>query len=110
LEYAGHLDDAGKSARTIQAYLAAIKGVAKWLAENQKVPRNPPASVRKPNPKADLRRERWMLLPEEWRLLQAATEAGSDRYAIPFRFARALSSNEVGICPAGRVLSSSRAP
>jgi len=77
--YAGWLQDNGKSARTVQAYLTAIKGFTKWLTEHHKLPRDPLASVKKPNPKADRRRERRMLLPDEWPRLVASTEAGPVR-------------------------------
>lgn len=80
--YAGKLRDEGRAARTVQAHLSAIKAFTRWLTEHHKLPRDPLASVKKPNPKADRRRERRMLLPEELRLLAAATEAGPDRYGI----------------------------
>ena len=80
--YAGKLRDKGRSARTIQAHLTAIKSFTKWLSDHHKLPRNPLASVKKPNPKADRRRERRMLLPEEWRRLEAATEVGPERYGM----------------------------
>jgi len=76
--YAGKLRDNGRSSRTIQTHLTAMKGFTKWLSENDKLPRDPLASVKKPNPKADRRRERRILLPEEWRLLETATEAGPE--------------------------------
>ena len=80
--FAGSLKDAGKSARTIQAYIAAIKAFTRWLASHHKLPRDPLSSVKKPNPKSDRRRERRMLLPEEWRLLEPATETGPERYGM----------------------------
>jgi integrase len=70
-QYAGFLKDQGRSTRTVQAYLTAIKGFTKWLAAQHKLPRDPLTSVKKPNPKSDRRRERRMLLPEEWRWLRA---------------------------------------
>ena len=80
--YAGKLRDKGRSARTIQAHLTAIKSFTKWLSDHHKLPRDPLASVKKPNPKADRRRERRMLLPDEWWRLEAATEAGPKRYGM----------------------------
>ncbi|MFQ5735052.1 MAG: tyrosine-type recombinase/integrase, partial [Planctomycetaceae bacterium] len=71
--YAGKLKDEGLSARTIQSHLTAIKSFVKWLTENHKLPRDPLASVKKPNPKADRRKERRMLTPDEWRRLETAT-------------------------------------
>ena len=80
--YAGKLKDDGRSSRTIQAHLTAIKGFTKWLSENHKLPRDPLSSVKKPNPKADRRRERRMLLPEEWWRVKAATKSGQVRYGV----------------------------
>ena len=80
--YAGKLKDEGRSARTIQSHLTGIKGFTKWLAENHKLPRDPLTSVKKPNPQADRRYERRMLLPEEWQRLKAVTEAGPERYGM----------------------------
>ncbi len=63
--YAQELRDFGRSARTVEAYLTAIKGFTKWLMQHHKLHRDPLASVKKPNPEKDRRRERRMLLPEE---------------------------------------------
>jgi len=76
------LRDEGRAARTIGSHLSAIKAFTRWLTEHHKLPRDPLASVKKPNPETDRRRERRMLLPEEWQHLEAATEAGPDRYRI----------------------------
>ena len=78
-QYAGWLKDQGRSTRTVQAYLTAIKGFTKWLADHHKLPRDPLTSVKKPNPKADRRRERRMLLPEEWQWLRATLVGGPER-------------------------------
>ena len=83
--YANSLKDRGKSARTIQASLTAIKGFAKWLASNHKLPRDPLISIRKPNPKTDRRLERRMLLHDEWQRLAAATENGPNRFGMAGR-------------------------
>jgi len=80
--YAGWLKDQGRSTRTVQAYLTAIKGFTRWLTANHKLPRDPLASVKRPNPKSDRRRERRMLLPEEWQWLRATLAEGSERYGM----------------------------
>jgi len=49
--YAVDFTDQDLSARTVQAHLGAIKGFTKWLAERQKLNRDPLVSVRAPNPK-----------------------------------------------------------
>jgi integrase len=69
----------GASARTVQAYLTAAKSFTRWLTRADKLPRDPLASVQKPNPESDRRRERRMLLPDEWPWLQEATLTGPDR-------------------------------
>ena len=74
--YAGMLRDEGRAARTIQAHLSAVKAFTRWLTEHHKLPRDPLASVRKPNPRSDRRRERRMLLPDEMPWLKVATETG----------------------------------
>ena len=78
--YAGMLrDDLNRSSRTIKAHLDAITAFTKWLSDNHKLPRNPLSSVKKPNPKTDRRLERRMLLPDEWRRLEIATDNGPVR-------------------------------
>lgn len=78
--YAGDLGK-WRSARTVQAHLTAIKSFTRWLAREDKLPADPLASVKKPNPKADRRRERRMLLPDEWEWLRSVTLAeGVERY------------------------------
>ena len=80
--FAGGLQEQGRSARTVQAHLAAIKAFSKWLAQNEKLPRDPLASVGKPDPKADRRHIRRMLLPDEWQRLRAALTVGPERDGI----------------------------
>jgi len=80
--YAGELRDKGRAARTIQAHLNAVKSFTKWMTEQHKLPRDPLASVKKPNPKSDRRRERRMLLPDKWRRLETATMNGPERYGM----------------------------
>lgn len=63
--FASQLRDAGKSARTVQVYLSSIEGFMWWLSSHHKLARDPLASVKKPSPKADRRRERGILLPDE---------------------------------------------
>ncbi|NQU22273.1 MAG: tyrosine-type recombinase/integrase [Candidatus Nealsonbacteria bacterium] len=83
VRYAGKLRQRGRSARTVHAYLTAIKGFCRWLAMHHKLPRDPLVSVKKPNPNADRRRERRMLLHEEWNQLHATTlKLNAERYGI----------------------------
>ena len=71
-----------RSARTVQAYLAAVKAFSKWLAREQKLPRDPLASVQKPNPKTGRQLERRMLLHDELPWLKAAALNGPKRYGM----------------------------
>ena len=80
--YAVDLKERGMSARTVQAYLTAVKGFAKWLSRHGKLMSDPLASVSKPNPETDRRRERDILLPEEWLWLRPSTLGGSDRFGM----------------------------
>ncbi len=82
--YASNLREQGQSARTIQAMLTAAKGFTRWLTVNCKLPRDPLASVAKPNPKADRKRRRRMLLPDEWGwLLDTVISRQIERYGMP---------------------------
>ncbi len=77
--FADELGTKGKSSRTVQAHLTAIKGFTKWLAAHHKLHRDPLATVQKPNPENDRRHQRRMLLPEEWQWLQSVTRVDSER-------------------------------
>ena len=80
--FAAKLKSQGRSARTTQAHLTAIKGFTKWLAMHHKLPRDPLVSVKKPNPQADRKRERRMLLREEWDWLRPITQQAPERYGM----------------------------
>lgn len=75
--YAAAMLKNGKASRTVQSRLQAIKGFTRWLVPDR-WPFDPLAGVRKPNPQADRRHERRMLLPEEWPHLRDAAEKGSE--------------------------------
>jgi len=81
--YASMLRDKNRGARTIASHLTAIKSFTRWLTEHHKLPRDPLASVKKPNPKTDRRLERRILLPEEWHHLRDAALAAPDRGGMP---------------------------
>ena len=53
--YASELKAAGKSARTVQAYLTAIKSFTKWLTSHNKLPTDPLGSVKKPKSSCPLK-------------------------------------------------------
>ena len=76
------MQDEGKSARTVQAYLAAIKGFTRWMAKHGKLSTDPLASVIKPAPNSDRRRKRRMLLPAEWPWIRSTTLTGGTRYDL----------------------------
>ncbi len=81
--WAASLKDGGLAARTIQARLASIKGFATWLFHHDKLPRDPFASVTKPDPASDRKRERRMLRPDEWPWLMSATIRGETFKGCP---------------------------
>jgi integrase len=80
--YVNSLKDENRSAATINYQLTILKGFCKWLTEHHKLPRDPLASIRKPSAKTDRRRERRMLLPEEWQWLEPITRNGPERYGM----------------------------
>ncbi len=63
----------GRSARTVQAHLTAIKQFTRWLAVHNKLPSDPLVSVTRPSLKGQRKRERRMLLPDEWEWLRSTT-------------------------------------
>lgn len=81
-QFAKTQTESGKSARTVQSKMVAMRSFSRWLANNHKLPRDPLAGLAKPNPKADRRRERRMLLPEEWAWLRPVTLAGPERFGM----------------------------
>lgn len=74
--YTRQLLDNGKSFRTVHSLLTSLKQFSRWLLQHQKLAFDPLASIRKPNPKMDPRRQRRMLLPEEWTWLRRVTLQG----------------------------------
>ena len=82
LAYVAKLQDDGRSARTQQSHLHAIKAFTKWLTAGHKLPRDPLANIKLPDPESDRRRERRMLLPDEFKRLLAATKTGPERYGM----------------------------
>jgi integrase len=81
-EYATAMHDDGEAGRTVHKYLTAIKGFTKWLTKHGKLPYDPLATVEKPNPDADRRRERRFLLPDEWQWLKRITLANGESYGM----------------------------
>ncbi len=70
-------------ARSVAARLQAIKSLTRWLWREGKLASDPLAGVKKPNPKTDRKRERRMLLPDEWPWLRSVTLAENvERYGM----------------------------
>lgn len=80
--FARDLTKKGRSARTVEGKLTAVKSFTKWLTERGKLASDPLSSVKRPNPKADRRYERRMLLPEEWDWLRLVTINGPGRLGM----------------------------
>ena len=117
--YVGALQAKGRSAGTVHFHLSIIKALSRWLTINHKLARDPLISVRKPNPDADRRRERRMLLPDEWHWLRDATKTGPDRFGMTgservLLYATAiqtgLRSNELRSLTRGRMFLDSQPP
>ena len=80
--YAQHRRQEGKSARTIQASLGALKQFSKWCVDTGRLQVDPLRAVHKPNPKSDPRLRRRMILPREWPWIATATEQEPQRYGL----------------------------
>jgi integrase len=76
------MQEDGSSARTIQAWLTAVKGFTRWLATAGRLTADPLAGLSKPNPKKDRKLERRMLLPDEWHWLKTTTANSPIRSGI----------------------------
>jgi hypothetical protein len=64
----------GKSVRTAQARIVAMKAFTRWLADHGKVSHDPLRSIKRGSiKKADRVKHRRMLQPEEWPYLRAGT-------------------------------------
>jgi integrase len=77
--FAEHLKGSGLSNRVVQAMLTAIKQFSKWCVTNNRLIRDPLATVKKPSPKQDRKLKRRMILPTEWQWLNHATLNGPIR-------------------------------
>jgi len=88
--HAAKLQDIGRSSRTIQAYLTAITSFTRWLERGNKIHRDPLKDITKPNPDADRKTERRMILPEEWPWLERGTNEVGDQYGMTGAERRAL--------------------
>ncbi|WP_144056544.1 tyrosine-type recombinase/integrase [Rhodopirellula europaea] len=71
-KHVGEMMSRNAAARTIQSKLQSIKSFTKWLADHHRLHINPLSMVRKPDPNADRRHERRMLLPDEWQWIVTA--------------------------------------
>ena len=78
--FTSRLNEEGKSARTVGAYITAIKGFTRWLS--QRTQRDPLASAKKPNPEKDRRHERRFLTTEEWIVLRRETEGSDEKWGM----------------------------
>lgn len=67
------LRDLDRSNQTVSHYVQAAKQFARWASRTGRLPSNPLETTAKPNPKADRRRIRRMLLPAEWPWLRDAS-------------------------------------
>ncbi len=66
----------GLALRTINAYIAAIRSFARWALSTDRIARNPFLSLAAVNERADVRRVRRCIEPEELTNLLAATRVG----------------------------------
>ncbi|TWU37226.1 tyrosine-type recombinase/integrase [Novipirellula artificiosorum] len=87
------LRDLNRSNQTVAHYVQAVKQFTRWLSRTGRIPRNPLETLTKPNPKADRRRIRRMLLPDEWHWLRQASTNRAILYELAIQ--TGLRSNEL---------------
>ncbi len=80
--FASELRTAGKSLRTVEAYVQAIKSFSKWAVKTGKLPFDPLATVSKPNPESDRRLTRRFISHEEFHWLDAITREADEAYGM----------------------------
>lgn len=76
----GQLRESGSSPRTCNAYLAAVKGMTRWLWRHKRMTDDPLCSLCPYNEETDRRHVRRELDPEEIGRLLAATEKRTEPY------------------------------
>lgn len=76
------LREAGSSVETVNHYVRAIKGFAKWLAEEHRTAEHRLTKLATTNPETDRRVERRALTATELDRLAAAAERGPDRAGL----------------------------
>lgn len=87
--HAARLRSLGRSGRTIQRHLGAIKQFTRWAHQNGRLATNPMARIKSPSPDTDRRIERRALIPctptqvGEWPWLRLATESGPVLWDLP---------------------------
>ncbi|MDM4014889.1 tyrosine-type recombinase/integrase [Roseiconus lacunae] len=72
------LAEEGSSIQTRNHYLASAKAFANWLVNEELLPTNPLARLRKSNAKKDVRRERRVLTDEEFATVLSVTAKSTD--------------------------------
>ena len=75
-----NLTEAGRSPRTFNAYLTAIKGFCRWLVQDRRAPDSPLAHLTKVNEETDIRIERRNLSADEFRRLIDAARGSKKRF------------------------------
>jgi integrase len=91
--FATKLQKLDRSHQTVAHYLQTAKQFGRYLARTGKLPANPLETIQKPNPKADRRRPRRMLLPSEWIWLRDASGPRAILYETAIQ--TGLRSNEL---------------
>lgn len=71
-----------RSNQTVSHYVQSAKHFSRWLAKTSRIQRDSLGIASKPNPKADRRRIRRMLLPAEWHWLRGVSGDRSILYEL----------------------------
>ena len=85
IRFVAYLRSEGRSPRTIQKYLTAVKAFITWCSRNGRLSHNVLASVTKPNPETDRRIVRRYLGQDEFEWLDTVTRSSQTLYGLTGR-------------------------
>ena len=78
--FSSYQQDLGKSNRTVQSKVRAIKMFCKWMFDSGKIPDNPIAKIKTPSPEKDRRHRRRMMTKQEWDFLADKSQGFAKRW------------------------------
>ena len=82
VDYLNEQRTSGAAARTVNSYLQSVKAFAKWMCKDGRATASPLAYLTGQNARADRRRVRRAMVPDEISALLAATEQEPERHGM----------------------------